>query len=229
MSRLQHRFIAGVRADASVEYAIQGSRRVRWQDLHLGQGELDGACGLCCTLQSAMILAGADRQEVEEISSAKSGPLHALWNLARSTYFKGINSKGIQAYIACFKPQLRSKTIEGSNTKELVKEIVEAIEAGHVPILGIENRHIQHWTLVVGVERESGKNKALALLCLDASNPRPPWGVVFNARCGLQPTDYGKNRKPKKYSLRYAGVDGGLLKVRLGGLVIVSRGLAAVK
>lgn len=229
MLKLQHRFIAGVRADTSLEYAIQGSRRLRWSDLHLAQGELDGACGLCCTLQSAMILAGIGRQDVEEISSARSGPLQALWNLARSTYFKGTDEKGIQAYIASFKSQLRSKTIKGSNTKELAKEIVEAIEAGHVPILGIENSHIQHWTLVIGYERECGKNKALALLCLDASNPRPPWGVAFNARCSLQHSDYGKNRKPKKYSLRYAGVDGGLFKVRLNGLVIVSRSLTAVK
>lgn len=229
MVKLLHKFIAGVRADTSVEYAIQGSRRMRWQDLHLGQGTVDGSCGLCCTLQSAMILAGVDRDKVEEISSAKSGPLHALWSLAQSTYFKGTDEKGIQAYIACFKPHLRSKTIKGSNTKELAKEIVDAIEAGHVPILGIENRHIQHWTLIVGYEREAGKNKPLALLCLDASNPAPPWSVIFNARCALQPSEYGKNRKPKKYSLRYAGVDGGLSNIRLNGLVIVSRNLASVK
>jgi len=228
MLKLQNRFVAGVRADTNVEYAIQGSRRVRWDDLHITQSELDGACGLVCILQCAMILGGLRRNDVEDISNSKSGPLHVLWKLASSAYFKGSNEQQIEGFIGAFKPRLRSKTVEGSNVKELAQEIADAIDAGHVPILGIENRSIKHWTLVIGYERESGKNKPLALLCLDASNSRPPWSVFYNARCSLQPTEFGKNRKPKRYPLRYASVDGGLCNVRLNGLVIVKRGLAVV-
>ncbi len=228
MIKLQHRFVAGVRADANVEYAIQGSRRLRWDDLHIQQSELDGACGIVCTVQSAMILGGLRRDDVEEMSNAKTGPLHALWKLASSAYFKGTTEKQIEGFISTFRPRLRSKTVLGSNVRDLAKEIAEAIEAGHVPILGIENYRILHWTLVIGYEKEAGKNKPLGLLCLDASNNRPPCGVLYNARCALQASEYGKNRKPKKYCLRYTDVDGGLCTVRLNGLVIVTRGLSAV-
>lgn len=228
MVKLQHKFVTGVRADANVEYAIQGSRRIRWDDLHIQQSELDGACGIVCTVQSAMILGGLRRSDVEDISNAKTGPLHALWKLASSAYFKGTTEQQIEAFIGAFKPRLRSKTLLSSKTKEIAQEIAEAIDAGHVPILGVQSQSWNHWTLVIGYEKEAGKNKPLALLCLDASNSRPPWGVLYNARCSLQASEYGKNRKPKKYSLRYASADGALHKVRLNGLVVVTRGLSAV-
>lgn len=228
MMKLQHRFVAGVRADTNVEYAIQGKRRLRFDDLHIQQSELDGACGIVCTVQSAMILAGIRRNDAEEMSSAKTGPLHALWVLAKSTYFEGTTDRQIEAFVGAFKPQLKSKVSTNRSTKDLSQEIADAIDAGHVPILAVESRSWNHWTLVIGYERESGKSKPLALLCLDASNSCPPWGVLYNARCALQPSAYGKNRKPKKYSLRYSSADGGLHHVRLHGLVIVTQGLSAV-
>ncbi|HYW58513.1 MAG TPA: hypothetical protein VE934_16285 [Polaromonas sp.] len=228
MQKLTHQFVTGVRADTEVEYGFQGSKRVRWDDLHIQQSELDGACGVVCSLQCAMILEGLKREDVEEISNAKTGPLQALWKLASTTYFEGTDEKQIDALIGVFKPRLRSKSFSGGRTKELAHEIAEAIDAGHVPILCLEHRSWRHWTLVVGLEI-SDKKAPRALLCLDASNSRPPWGVFYNARCSLQHSSYGKNRKPKKYSLQYATVDGGLCNVRLSGLVIVKRGLTAVQ
>lgn len=224
--KLQHKFVAGVRADTNVEYAIQGKRRIRWGDLHIQQSELDGACGIVCTVQSAMILAGIRREDAEEMSSAKAGPLHALWALAKSTYFEGTTDRQIEAFVGAFKPQLKSKVSTNRSTKDLSREISDAIDAGHVPILAVESRGWNHWVTVIGCE--SRKDKPLALLCLDASAGRPPWGIFYNARCALQPSEYGKNRKPKKYSLRYSSADGGLHRVRLHGLVIVTRGLSAV-
>ncbi|MDP2035134.1 MAG: hypothetical protein Q8K29_17140 [Polaromonas sp.] len=228
MLKLQHKFVAGVRADTNVEYAIQGKRRLRWNDLHITQSELDGACGIVVVAQAAMVLAGIRREDVEEMSSAKSGPLHTLWALAKKTYFEGTTDRQIESFVGAFEPKLNCKVSTNRNTKDISQEILEAIDAGHVPILALESRGWNHWVTVLGVEKESGKNKPLALLCLDASNSRPPWGVIYNARCGIQPSEYGKNRKPKKYSLRYSSADGGLHHVRLHGLVIVTRGLSAV-
>ena len=228
MPKLIHKFVEGLRADTNVEYAIQGKRRLRWDDLHIQQSELDGACGIVCVVQAAMILAGIRRDDAEEMSSAKTGPLHSLWKLASSTYFKGTTDRQVEDFVGAFKPQLKCRTSTKRSTKDLAQEIADAIDAGHVPILAVESGSWRHWTLAIGVERESGKKKPLALLCLDASDSRPPWGVFYNARCALQPSEYGKNRKPKKYNLRYSSADGGLHRVRLHGLVVVTRGLSAV-
>ncbi len=225
LHQLEHRFVAGLRADTELEYAMVGSR-VRWNDLHITQSELDGACGIVCTLQCAMILAGFKRRDVEEIAGAKSGPLKALWQLARRAYFTGTDEREIEHLVAVFAPRLQSRTVPGSHTKQLAQEIVAAIEAGHVPMLGIQTRGWSHWTLVIGFERQHGKAQALTLLCLDASDSRPPWGVFYNARCELKASEYGENGKPKRYSLRYATTDGEVHTVRLNALVIVQRGQA---
>ncbi|HQS65451.1 MAG TPA: hypothetical protein PKV65_19100, partial [Acidovorax defluvii] len=104
MLKLQHRFVSGVRANTNVEYAIQGKRRLRWGDLHITQSELDGACGIVVVAQAAMLLAGIRRDDVEEMSSAKGGPLNALWALAKKTYFEGTTDRQIEAFVESFKP-----------------------------------------------------------------------------------------------------------------------------
>jgi hypothetical protein len=226
MVALQHLFMAGIRADTEVEYAIQGSRRIRWADLHITQSELDGACGIVAVLQSAMVLLGVKRKDVEKIASIKSGPLHTLWNLARRDYFTGTTEQELERLIGVFAPRLRSKTVLGSNTRLIAKEIGLAIEAGHVPILGIHSRTWRHWVLAIGVEIETGKSRPRALLCLDPSDSRPELGVFYTARCALQASEYGLNGKAKKYALRYSNTDGQVNAVQLHGLVIVKRGQA---
>ena len=225
LHQIEHRFVAGLRADTELEYAIVGSR-VRWNDLHIQLSELDGACGIVCTLQCTMILAAFKRRDVEEIASAKAGPLKALWQLARRAYFKGTDEQEIERLVAVFAPRLQSRTVPASHTKHLAQEIVAAIEAGDVPILGIETRGWSHWTLVIGFERQHGKSQALSLLCLDAGYSRP-WGIFYNARCALQASEYGENGKPKRYSLRYATTDGEEHRARAahaGGATHVSLG-----
>ncbi|HQT08603.1 MAG TPA: hypothetical protein PK060_15430 [Polaromonas sp.] len=226
MLKLQHRFVSGVRANTNVEYAIQGKRRLRWGDLHITQSELDGACGIVVVAQAAMLLAGIRRDDVEEMSSAKGGPLNALWALAKKTYFEGTTDRQIEAFVESFKPHLKSKVSTSRSVKEIAQEIAEAIDAGHVPIVAIESRGFSHWVLILGME--SCNKKPMALLCLDASVARPPWGIFYNARCALQHGEYGKNGKPKKYSLRYSSADGALHCVRLHSLVVVTKGLSAV-
>ena len=177
MTALQHLFLAGIRADTDVQYAIQGSRRVRWNDLHIQQSELDGACGIVAVLQAAMVLAGVKRKDVEEIASVKSGPLHALWTFAKRNYFTGTAASDIERLIAAFGPRLHCTTIQGSNTRIIAAEAALAIAAGHTPILGIHSSTWRHWTLVLGIEMEAGKSRPRSLLCLDASDARPPWGT----------------------------------------------------
>ena len=226
MTALQHLFLAGIRADTDVQYAIQGSRRVRWNDLHIQQSELDGACGIVAVLQAAMVLAGVKRKDVEEIASVKSGPLHALWTFAKRNYFTGTAASDIERLIAAFGPRLHCTTIQGSNTRIIAAEAALAIAAGHTPILGIHSSTWRHWTLVLGIEMEAGKSRPRSLLCLDASDARPPWGTYFNARCALRISEYGQSGKAKKYALRYSNTDGQVDLVQLHGLVIVKRGQA---
>ncbi len=226
MTALTHRFMAGIRADTEVEYAIQGSRRVRWNDLHIQQSELDGACGIVAVLQAAMVLAGVKRKDVEEIASVKSGPLHALWTFAKRNYFTGTAAPDIERLVAAFGPRLHCTTIQGSNARLIAAEAAQAVGSGHAAILAIHSSTWRHWTLVVGIEQQASKSRPLALLCLDASDARPPWGTFFNARCALRASEYGKNQKPKKYALRYSNTDGQVDLVQLHGLVIVKRGQA---
>lgn len=226
MTAIQHRFMAGIRADTDVQYAVQGSRRLRWNDLHIQQSELDGSCGIVAVLQAAMVLLGVKRKDVEEIASVKSGPLHALWTLAKRDYFKGTSEQEIEKLVGVFAPHLRSKTVLGSNTRLIANEIALAIESNHIPILGLHSSTWRHWTLVIGIEQQTSKSRPLALLCLDASDSRPPWGVFYNARCALQASEFDKSRKAKRYALRYSNTDGEVHLLRLHGLVVVKRGQA---
>ncbi|WP_342617557.1 hypothetical protein [Rhodoferax sp. GW822-FHT02A01] len=220
-----HKYVACIRAETDVQYAMRGRRRTRYDDFHIQQSELDGACGLVTVLQCAMALGGIRRKEVEEIASAKSGPLRALWTLARRDYFTGTTEQELERMVAVFSPMLTCKVVKSSRRDTLGREIVRAIDAGHIPILGLHSRTFRHWTLIVGYERYANKTRPLALLSLDASDSRPHWGVFYNARCAMTPSAFaGKSRKPKKYCLRYASTDGETHLVRLQGLVIVKRG-----
>jgi hypothetical protein len=128
--------------------------------------------------------------------------------------------------VAVFSPALSCTVVDSNRREKLGAEIVRAIDAGHLPILGLCSSTFKHWTLIVGYERSSNKKHPTALLSLDASDSRPPWGVFYNARCSMTPSAFGKDRRAKRYCLRYASTDGVTHWVRLQGLVIVQRGQA---
>lgn len=223
MAALQHHFLHGLRAHAELQYPVRSptTERVRYNDLHMGQSNLDASCGLHSVAMAAMCLTGIARHRVQKIASTERGPLKDLWELARHKYFEGTELTDLQDYVAVFAPELSCDSFSGKGTKRIASAVAQAIAEGQAPIVGIEAKTFSHWVLVTGVEVQSGDPTPRALLILDPSAPRP-WGAFFNARLELQ-AQARTTRTRKPYVLGYRFMDGQVRGAHLDGLVVVKR------
>lgn len=223
MAGIQHHFIHGVTAATDLQYTVAPTSNgsVRYDDLHVGQSDLDSSCGLHCVVMAAMVLCGMPRRSIEEMSSARRGPLKDLWELARAKYFDGTEVEDLEAYVSAFAPALTCDTTTTKSVKRIGAAVAKAIAAGHVAIIGLEARSFSHWVFLAGLEVVQGEPAPRALLVLDPSAPRP-WGSFYNARLELTTkTSAGRFRKPFVHQYRYT--DGETHATYLHGLVVVKR------
>lgn len=219
MSRIEHRFVRGIRAQTELQYEVQGKQRLVHHTLPMTQSVIDSACGLISTLQAVMILQGIPRPQIERLSSARSGPLKKLWAIAQSHYFEGAGDEDIAQYVSAFAPALESAVVGGSATR-IAKAVAKAIEQDAVSLIQLESRTWAHWTTCVAIELDADTKVPLALLCIDPAAPAP-WAVPFSARLELRgPTVKGRAQLPLVY--RYAS-EGERWNVRICSAVIVSR------
>lgn len=211
---IQHRYVPGIRGDADVRYASNGSKGVRWNDAHLSQSPLDRSCGLHSFLQAAMILTGIPRRQVMRLSEATRGPLAKLWALARDHYFAGATRQDIAEYCQCFAPDLYCTSFASSNPARAGKAALAAVTAGHVLLVRFDGPgEWSHWLTVVGIELSEDGSRVRALLALDPA-ASAPWIALSNARLHLD--------VPTGKALPYRYFSGEHWLVRLREVVVVA-------
>lgn len=219
---LQHQFVSGVHAETEVRYAVGGQGRNRFDDLHCAQAMTDSSCGLMCVLTAAMVLCGLPRSQVENIASAKRGPLRELWTQARESYFEGADERDIARWIEAFSPTLTSDIETRRSASCIGNGAATAIKEGHVPMVRFDSRTFVHWATVIGVESMPGELLPRALLLLDPAASRP-WGSFYNARLELQAKAMSSVRATRTFTRPYRFVTGQAWAVRLTGMVVVKR------
>ena len=191
-------------------------RRAR---LYCRQGEFDGACGLNC---AAMMLALLDYlPEPTLISTAKKGAAAKLWQLAKPTFFDGINEYGLAELLGKLDLDLSVKPFSGTHAKTTAF-VLKNIDRGGLVITGwrTADKKAEHWVLAVGTEGpQIGKSyRPQVLLVLDASLPEPTL-CGYNGRLHLAGMPPAKDRR----FVQYVTNDGCEFPVTLTSAVAIRR------
>ena len=221
---IEHHFIGGLAPESSL-WAPTRSRsgKPKWSLVHLGQAELDGGCGLFCLLMSLMILLRLSRSEVLKLTSAKRGPLAALWREARTHYFQGTDGKDLIQYVAAFGGALSVERHSGSAAR-MVKAATAAVLASQAPLLRVIGRNFDHWVLLSGIERlhlAGDTYRTLALLALDPGE-RPPFLSAHTGRIDIEPRVHRRTaQQVSSRSYSYRSLSGDCVNVRLTELLVL--------
>ena len=221
MGGLHHEYVEGVQAMTDVKYSVMGRADDRLDDLHCSQAFMDGACGLMCVLQAALVLTGMPRTRIAKLPAVRAGPLLRLWTVAREVYFEGTVEADIVEMVEAFGPVLQAEPLVSTSVRRIGAAVTKAIRAGHVPMVRFESRVWCHWATVIGIETLAGETTPRALLTLDPS-ASPPWGAFYNARLELKAKATGL-RSDRVFSRPYRFITGEAWAVRLLGMVVIKR------
>ena len=223
MRGVQHTFITGLAATTGVQYAVQTSKGMRYEDLYLTQSMLDSSCGLICVLQAAMLLCQLPRARVEALTTTRREPLRRFWQVARETYFEGTTEPEIEAYVKAFSPTLTCTTVTSHSAKRIGLLVAKAVLSGQAPMVRFESTQWCHWAFVVGISTMGSESVPRGLLMLDPSAAQPR-GSFYNACLDLQAKAGLSKRARTPHNLGLTYSLGEAWAVRLNGLVVIKRG-----
>ncbi|MEO3715709.1 hypothetical protein [Roseateles flavus] len=213
-------YVPNLRAEGQLQYESRSGKRRQWTPLHLQQSPLDGACGVHALLVAVSLTTGVPRAQLEKLSEVTRGQWHAFFQKAKRLYFDGASPRDLQGCAAELK-NVRTRTYRPGSVQKAYRVCLDAIEAGGVPLLGLDGPSISHWSVAVGCEMRAGQPSAL--LCLDPSKCEPRGGF---ANAWL---DLSKERQPAKgrklYS--YRDIAGGLKQAHITSVLVVN-GLDAI-
>jgi hypothetical protein len=224
MRAVEQRFIAGLRPDSSLWTSTRSrSDKPRWSEVHLAQSELDSSCGLHCLLMALMILLGLSRHEVLKLTTAKRGPLAALWKAAHEEYFEGTDVHDLMRYVQSLGVGLVAQRHLGPPAT-IARSVTSAVLDNQVPILRIIGSQYDHWVLVTGVERSVPARTATpadTLLVLDPGE-RAPRLCAYTGRIDLAARVHRRNAiQVKSRSYSYRSISGRCVNARLAGLLVL--------
>jgi hypothetical protein len=172
------RMLPGIRSGA-VSTASGGN-------IHVRQGQLDGACGIYCAAMCLTLL-GRIKGPTELTGKRRSKTVTALWDASLPQYFEGTSAEELACIISSAGDDLDVTWKVGENAP-LAKSIARGVVDGNVAVVGWQsrNRRFDHWILAVGIEvqKRGGVMRPTALLCLDP-NEEAPTLCAYNSRIEL--------------------------------------------
>lgn len=184
-----------------------------YQDVHLYQGSIDGACGPYCVFMGLLSLGLIDRSVVtglENISKKTSlGKLLSLLSQYQGFFREGTDLEELEnLLLRTHRTKLKLKRHNGKGID--TRSFIEGTVVDDAPvILRIRNSTFDHWVLVVGI-KYNVDDDITGYLVLDPDEQATavtPWnGVILReAQPGRFPYSYltrkGKNTVALDYAL----------------------------
>ena len=157
---------------------------VRNKPLHLHQSDLDAACGPHCVLMSLMILGLTKYKKSHDLFETTDKKLSKVWAKALEYYFSGCGPKELLGMYEPYKERLTCRFARKDN----LHKAAECLSNGGICILGISNKHMDHWVLAVGLSYRTD-GKVDGLLLLDPSEvalPFTAWSAMLSISGGNQ-------------------------------------------
>lgn len=154
-------------------------------EIHLRQGDMDGACGPYCVVMSLLARNKARRDEFLPLNNidyrTRAGRLLKELRSKEPMVLSGMDETELEALYAAY--NTATSRVKYGSGKELLKTASSAIRDGCPVIVCIQGRRserLSHWTLAVGTCND-------CLYLLDPAYDLPV-GSYWNAMITLQPT-----------------------------------------
>ncbi len=166
----------------------------------MGQGDLDGACGIHLVAMIVAIFGLAKPSALHEMARRKTGIAAAIFQILGHTYFTGVHAlEWVQLFDDLELPVELTSKFEGEDNVD--GHAVDWLMAGDlvaIAVASIKHSKTKHWTLGVGIEGAVLTDKTHVpdtLLLLDPSGSEPSF-TAHNARLKLPTTGDGtRSRK----------------------------------
>ena len=123
-----------------------------------GQGDLDGACGVCCLSMVLSILGVAKASGLEAMPHRKFGIPSDVWKAFQHTFFAGINAPELRDAVATLALPLRLTMRHAADRSDVAAHeavadfALNSVARGSLLMLAyrsLRDRH-QHWMLATG-------------------------------------------------------------------------------
>lgn len=166
---MQLSYFCHPRLSAGLQGSMVGNQR-----LHMRQGEFDAACGYHCVLMALMLLGHVRRSAVA--AEAGDARLVATRAVAQQYYFEGCDAAELKLQL---EPYAKDIDVQELRTR-VAERTFEAIEQGHLCLVGFSTEQYMHWVLAVGIRYEAGQRKDLLVLDpVMAPIPLVPWNGLL--------------------------------------------------
>lgn len=123
--------------------------------VHLRQGDMDGACGPYCVAMALLVLTKTTRYELDPSYKidyrTRAGKLLKVIHSFDPMVLCGTGAHDLCEMLSAHN-QAYGRIFEGSSS-QLVPKVKQAIDNGHPVILDVQSKRaegLNHWTLVVG-------------------------------------------------------------------------------
>ncbi len=160
-----------------------------WQEVHLQQGSLDGACGPYCLFMALIVCGLVDRNQLLSFPRdrrTRSGRLMSQIEKYAGLLQTGTHLTDLERDLKnAFGAKLKTETSAESG-KRLRSFVEDQVLAHHQVVVGLDSPKDGHWVLVIGLDYETtDSTKDLhRFLVLDPSVPTPTvsaWNGVIDA------------------------------------------------
>jgi len=185
------------------------------QQVHLRQGELDGACGHYSMMMVLIMLGLQDRDDAWQLLSYDQDLRTKLGKFAKSiktdNFFSGTRPEDIKNIInTAFKNELETEVCNGSGV-EIRSFVIDSLSEDKPVMLGVEFQGGAHWVVAVGLDYngEDDDKELLRFLVLDPGGNKPTfsaWNGVVTAqsKAGQYPYNWYNENQTTNVKFIYA-------------------------
>lgn len=158
------------------------------EQVHLRQGDADGACGLYCVLMALLLLGLTQRDAATAIYGELDGRtrMGRLWATLPDwgpLVCRGTDDNGLVKILDAFGPMVAKHQPINRGRRSLNRFIIQQLQMDRPVVVGIDSLGgSRHWVLAVGIDVCGQENEADRLLILDPGldvSPACAWNSVI--------------------------------------------------
>lgn len=202
---------------------------VNQEEVHLRQGDLDGACGPYCMVTALISLGLLSRAEAVNMDQwdgrTREGRFRDALMAFGALTAEGTTGADLLWLTDFFKSKgLSAEFISGSK-KQIFEQVTDSIEKGKLPVIGVNwQGGGAHWLLAVGyqgiAQDKDDEPQLTHLLCLDPGQEAPKTSL-WNAVLAVFDEE-GYSQHLGRMASEHWGLEGNETKCQLFGAVVLS-------
>ncbi|WP_435607966.1 hypothetical protein [Pseudomonas knackmussii] len=200
----------------------------RGDNVHMRQGDADGACGPYALMMGLITLGALERDAITDMSARHGNSRVGRFRNALLEHGALISSGTNTADLIGLADHFSGLGVQAEQTqgskKALIERIQEDIDCNAIPLIGVSWSKLEgHWMMVVGHQgfEVDGVYQPTHLLCLDPLSEAPKaslWNAIIEVA-----DDTGGALRAGTFTCDHWGLDGNVTPCKLDELLTLSR------